>query len=64
MKILGVGLSGVVLEVSPTECIKIYPSKFSEYSYRQETRPELLAVLRHMDPDQSMFVYGEDCLIP
>jgi hypothetical protein len=56
MKIIGQGLSGVVLEASPTECIKVYPSRFSEYSYRQETRPALRKVLTELDPDQEMFV--------
>lgn len=64
MKILGIGLSGVVLEISETECIKIYPTRFSEYSYRQETRPELLRTLKRLDPQQNYFVYARPCKVP
>lgn len=64
MKILGIGVSGVVLAVSEEECMKIYPTRFSEYSYRQETRPELLRTLKRIDPNQQWFVYAKPCRVP
>ena len=64
MKILGTGMAGVVLELSEDECLKIYPTRFSEYSYRQETRPELLRTLKRLDPHQKYFVYARPCKVP
>ena len=64
MKILGTGMSGVALALSDTECLKIYPTRASEYSYRQETRPELLRTLKRLDPNQRYFVYARPCKPP